>query len=131
MAQCKKKFVVCKGDLFHRIEMKQRHGDFDYIGIFLNYPKVFFPLVEKGVISEKTQRRLDFKLLENLSIWFYRLNIKKDVHYAYLHDNSYAKLKSYFKKYRFWNFWLMWYIFKCKAKDSLFMLKRIACFNWI
>lgn len=112
LAMGKARVLVCCGDIFHRIPFSQTHGDFDYIGVFLKYPIVFQPLIKNGIISNKTQKVLDFKLLENLSLWFYRLNINKDTHYSYIHDKSYSKIKSYFSKYRCWNFWFLLYIMK-------------------
>lgn len=119
IAKEKNMLIRWKGDLFHRIQFGKPHGDFNYISTFINYPKVFEEYIKQGQISPKTQRHMDNALLENLSIWYYRLNIRKNSHYSYSSDNVYTILKSHFKCIRFWQLQMVGYIVKCAILDFM------------
>lgn len=119
IAKEKTKLIRWKGDIFHRIPFGKPHGDFNYISTFINYPKVFEEYINQGIISHKTKQHIDKTLLENLSIWYYRLKIKKDSHYSYSSDHIYSTLKSYFKCVRFWQLLMAGYIIKSGIIDFL------------
>lgn len=123
LAQNKNQIIVCKGDIFHRINFDQNHGDFNFIKVFLNYPKVFSTFVESGEISQRTRKKMDMKLLDNLSSWYYVLNIKKDSHYSYGHEDSFSLMRSYFSRYSFWYLRMFFYILKAILKDIISKVK--------
>lgn len=119
IAKDKEKIVCWKGDLFHRIKFNQTHGDFNYINTFVNYPLLFDPYVKQGIISQKTKHRSDLALLENLSIWYYRIRIKRDKSYSYSSENVYSNLNSYFKCIPLWQIRMVIYIVKSAVIDAL------------
>lgn len=119
VAEKKAEIIRYRGDFFHRSSIAQKHGDFDYIGVFLNYPLLFDPYVKKGLIGAKTQRQTDFMLLKNLSEWIYRLKIKKESQYSYSSSHSFSQLDSYFSKYCMWRMWFYFYVVLFYLKDQV------------
>lgn len=95
----KEQHVIYFCDIFRRNPFKEKRGGFNFINIFSKYPQMFIPYVESGDISDNTIKNICKQVFENLLLWYYRLNIKKDSKFTYETTDNFKTISNFRKKY--------------------------------
>lgn len=126
----KEQHVIYFCDIFRRNPFKERRGGFNFINIFSKYPQMFIPYKESGDISEKTIMNISKQVFENLLLWYYRLNIKKDSKFTYETTDNLKTISTFRKRYQigFMSYLLFAKVIIFESLPTTFQMKIRAYF---